>query len=83
MSPELELCFKHPVNFGTPSLPRATTLSSIHRAIRIEIHQNVGKMKRKMQNEPSVGAVLQASSQLWNPLITEGPNTDKSIEPHA
>jgi hypothetical protein len=50
------LCFKHPTNFGTTSLPRAPTLSSIHRDTHIEIHQNVGRKKKKVQNEPNVCA---------------------------
>jgi hypothetical protein len=68
-------CFKHPANLGIPSLLRAPTLSSIHWAIRIEIHQNVATMKQKKKNEPSGGLGALASNQLWNPLVTVGSNT--------
>jgi hypothetical protein len=71
MNPVLELVLQASSQLWNPSLPRAPTLSSIHKATRIENHQNVGKMKKKCKMNPVLELVLQASNQLWNSLVTE------------
>jgi hypothetical protein len=66
-------CLKHPANFEMPSLARAPILSSIHWAIRIEIHQNGGQKKIKMQNDSSVGANASSIQPTLVPSCYRGP----------
>jgi hypothetical protein len=73
MSPVLELVLQASNQLWNALVTEGPSLSSIHWATRIEIHQNVGKMKKRMQNEPSVGTAASSIQPTLEPRHDRGP----------